>query len=57
MGVGIGVNFLFTGTQNAYLVKRNTAGGVRLSRDPLNLLNVHSRKVCCILEIIWYNSG
>jgi len=33
-----------TRNQNAYLVKRNDAGGVRFSRDPLNLLNTHSRK-------------
>ncbi|KAK5108296.1 hypothetical protein LTR62_008611 [Meristemomyces frigidus] len=30
--------------RNAYLVKRNQAGGVQFSRDPLNLLNKHSRK-------------
>ncbi|KIX10483.1 uncharacterized protein Z518_01566 [Rhinocladiella mackenziei CBS 650.93] len=28
---------------NAYLVKRNTAGGVQFSRDPFNLTNKHSR--------------
>jgi len=30
--------------QNAYLVKRNSAGGVQFSRDPFNLVNKHSRK-------------
>ncbi|KAK4197455.1 putative cytosolic 60S ribosomal protein Rpl28 [Triangularia verruculosa] len=30
--------------QNAFLVKRKASGGVQFSRDPLNLLNVHSRK-------------
>ncbi|KAK3989498.1 putative cytosolic 60S ribosomal protein Rpl28 [Cladorrhinum sp. PSN332] len=30
--------------QNAYLVKRNSNGGVQFSKDPLNLTNVHSRK-------------
>ncbi|KAG9242571.1 ribosomal L28e family protein [Calycina marina] len=30
--------------QNAYLVKRNTQGGLRFSCDPLNLTNTHSRK-------------
>ncbi|POS81456.1 ribosomal L28e family protein [Diaporthe helianthi] len=33
-----------TRNNNAYLVKRNTAGGVHFSRDPLNLANVNSRK-------------
>ncbi|EGE05724.1 60S ribosomal protein L28e [Trichophyton mentagrophytes] len=31
-------------TQNAFLVKRKCAGGVQFSRDPLNLVNKHSRK-------------
>ncbi len=31
--------------QNAFLVQRNSAGGVRFSRDPLNPVNIHSRKV------------
>ncbi|KAL5604689.1 hypothetical protein BROUX41_001960 [Berkeleyomyces rouxiae] len=30
--------------QNSYLVKRKTNGGIQLSRDPLNLTNVHSKK-------------
>ncbi|KUI64617.1 putative 60S ribosomal protein L28e [Cytospora mali] len=30
---------------NSFLVKRNEAGGVQLSRDPLNLANKNSRKV------------
>ncbi|KAK3356982.1 ribosomal L28e family protein [Lasiosphaeria hispida] len=30
--------------QNAYLVSRKTAPHTQFSRDPLNLLNVHSRK-------------
>ncbi len=34
-----------TGTTNSYLVKRRAGGGVQLSRDPLNLMNKHSRKV------------
>lgn len=36
---------MYTGNQNAYLVQRHNAGGVRFSRDPLNPVNVHSRKV------------
>ncbi|KAK2848528.1 hypothetical protein FQN49_005631 [Arthroderma sp. PD_2] len=31
-------------SQNAYLVKQSTGGGVQFSRDPLNLVNKHSRK-------------
>ncbi|KKA27156.1 hypothetical protein TD95_000372 [Thielaviopsis punctulata] len=30
--------------QNCFLVKRKTNGGIQLSRDPLNLTNVHSKK-------------
>ncbi|TAQ89815.1 malate dehydrogenase [Chlorociboria aeruginascens] len=30
--------------QNAFLVKRKSGGGVQFSRDPFNLVNVHSRK-------------
>ncbi|KAK3380319.1 ribosomal protein L28e [Lasiosphaeria ovina] len=33
-----------TRNQNAFLVKRKTTGGLRFSRDPYNLANVHSRK-------------
>ncbi|EPE34589.1 60S ribosomal protein L28 [Glarea lozoyensis ATCC 20868] len=33
-----------TGNQNAFLVKRAQSGGVRFSRDPFNLVNIHSRK-------------
>ncbi|KAI9677589.1 MAG: hypothetical protein M1817_006543 [Caeruleum heppii] len=29
---------------NAYLVKRKSGGGAQFSRDPLNVLNKHSRK-------------
>ncbi|KAI1467207.1 ribosomal protein L28e [Daldinia caldariorum] len=29
---------------NSYLVRRKEFGGVRFSRDPLNLVNVHNRK-------------
>ncbi|KAK8115003.1 ribosomal protein L28e [Apiospora kogelbergensis] len=29
---------------NAYVVSRRTGGGVRFSRDPLNLKNMHTRK-------------
>lgn len=32
------------GGNNSYLTKRKAAGGVQLSRDPLNLTNKHSRK-------------
>jgi len=35
---------LVTGDQNAYLVKRPGSGGLRFSRDPMNLVNQHSRK-------------
>ncbi|MCJ1481593.1 hypothetical protein MMC06_001752 [Schaereria dolodes] len=31
-------------SQNAYLVKRRSGGGAQFSRDPLNLVNKHSRK-------------
>jgi len=33
-----------TGHNNAFLCKRKQAGGVQFSRDPLNLVNKHSRK-------------
>ncbi|GAD99328.1 60S ribosomal protein L28 [Paecilomyces variotii No. 5] len=33
-----------TRKQNAFLVKRGSAGGVQFSRDPLNLVNKHSFK-------------
>ncbi|KAH8689703.1 60S ribosomal protein L28 [Talaromyces proteolyticus] len=33
-----------TRNQNAFLVKRSSAGGVQFSRDPLNPTNYHSRK-------------
>ncbi|WPH00840.1 Hypothetical protein R9X50_00367000 [Acrodontium crateriforme] len=33
-----------TRNQNAFLVKRKQSGGIQLSRDPLNLVNKHSRK-------------
>lgn len=33
------------GTNNAFLVKRKSGGGSQFSRDPLNLINKHSRKV------------
>ncbi|TVY14974.1 putative 60S ribosomal protein L28e [Lachnellula arida] len=39
-----GLKFGIIGNQNSYLVKRAQSGGVRFSRDPLNLTNVHSRK-------------
>ncbi len=38
------LNF-YTGDQNAFMVKRKTGGGVRFSRDPFNVMNIHSRKV------------
>ncbi|KAJ9495066.1 hypothetical protein LTR99_001394 [Exophiala xenobiotica] len=31
-------------SNNAYLVKRSSAGGVQFSRDPFNLTSKHSRK-------------
>ncbi|KLU87899.1 ribosomal protein L28e [Magnaporthiopsis poae ATCC 64411] len=31
-------------SQNAFLEKRKTGGGIQFSRDPLNLTNKHSRK-------------
>ena len=34
------------GNQNSFLVKRKSAGGTQLSRDPLNLQNKPSYKVC-----------
>lgn len=33
------------GPNNSYLVKRKSGGGVQFSKDPLNLMNKHSRKV------------
>ena len=33
-----------TGNNNAYLCKRKQAGGIQFSRDPMNLVNKHSRK-------------
>lgn len=35
------------GPNNAFLVKRKSGGGSQFSRDPLNLMNKHSRKVDC----------
>lgn len=37
-------DFLNIGNNNAYVVSRRTGGGVRFSRDPLNLKNMHTRK-------------
>jgi large subunit ribosomal protein L28e len=37
--------FLCAGSQNAYLVKRKSGAAPQFSRDPLNLTNVHARKV------------
>lgn len=34
------------GANNSYLVKRRSGGGAQFSRDPLNVTNKHSRKVC-----------
>ena len=33
------------GPNNSYLVKRKSGGGSQFSKDPLNLMNKHSRKV------------
>ncbi|MCJ1276902.1 hypothetical protein MMC21_004709 [Puttea exsequens] len=33
-----------TRSNNSYLVKRKSDGGAQFSRDPLNLMNKHSRK-------------
>ena len=33
------------GPNTAYLVKRRSGGGSQFSKDPLNLMNKHSRKV------------
>lgn len=36
------------GTQNSFIVKRKGLGkNAVFSRDPLNLKNIHSKKVCC----------
>jgi hypothetical protein len=40
------------GNQNSYLVKRKTSGGVQLSRDPLNVMNIHSRTVCNRIAVL-----
>ena len=48
---GVHINFTqvlmktMLGTNNAFLVKRKSGGGSQFSRDPLNLMNKHSRKV------------
>lgn len=39
-------DYLGIGSQNAYIVKRK---GVQFSRDPLNLVNLHSRKVSSLV--------
>ena len=44
MGKANGHLYNHTGSQNAFLCKRKQAGGVQFSRDPLNLVNKHSRK-------------
>ena len=38
-------DLVFIGSNNSYLVKRKSGGGAQFSRDPLNLINKHSRKV------------
>ena len=43
------------GPNNAYLVKRKSGGGSQFSRDPLNLMNKHSRKVCCNSQVYMFN--
>lgn len=35
------------GPNNAFLVKRKSGGGFQFSRDPLNVMNKHTRKVGC----------
>ena len=35
----------WAGFNNSYLVKRKSGGGAQFSRDPLNLVNKHSRTV------------
>lgn len=44
-GTFILIQFRIAGSQNSFLVKRKTDGSPQFSRDPLNLTNVHSRKV------------
>ncbi|KAF3925647.1 Barrierpepsin [Orbilia brochopaga] len=56
-GIAIASDLLWEVTRNnsSYLVKRKKAGGIKLSRDPLNLRNIHSRKVrYCIA---WITGG
>ncbi len=43
-------NEFMPGSNNAFLVKRKSGGGSQFSRDPLNLMNKHSRKVGYILQ-------
>ncbi|KAL8966862.1 MAG: hypothetical protein Q9197_005747 [Variospora fuerteventurae] len=53
----------YAGPNNAFLVKRKSAGGSQFSRDPFNLMNKHSRKhegfvnnkVCASCH--WTNTG
>lgn len=44
-GIEQSVNESMLGSNNAFLVKRKSGGGSQFSRDPLNLMNKHSRKV------------
>jgi hypothetical protein len=39
------LTIFLSGTSNAYLVKRKAGGAPQFSRDPLNLTNLHARKV------------
>lgn len=39
------------GPNNAFLVKCKSGGGSQFSRDPLNLMNKHSRKVGVMFKV------
>lgn len=42
---------LTPGSNNSYLVKRKSGGGSQFSKDPMNLMNKYSRKVCNTLGL------
>ena len=42
---------LRTGTTNSYLVKQKYGARFQFSRDPLNLMNKHSKKVNLLVRL------
>lgn len=51
---GLPTDTLRTGTTNSYLVKRKSGGRFQFSRDPLNLVNKHSKKVNSFVKKLEY---